>query len=258
MSATSRTRPAVAAPTGETGGSSEPLPDHAVNQLIRWGGVSGVAGFAALLCSFVVVGSLGLPDASDVETLTDFADIESGRIAEHFLYLGALMFFALNLVVLYRLLRASHLAAALFGTVVASFGYAIMAAGSLLHVSTSPLSELYTAADATPEDLRAIEYAWHGAQSVFDTLLTTGVLLVPIGIVLFGVAMWQAPTVRRGLVFLTLGLGLVGTVGAVIAVVEPGSLFAAASVLAMAMFHLAIGVWMLRSGGKTATTRLVP
>ena len=33
-------------------------------------------------------------------------------------------------------------------------------------------------------DQGAIEYAWRGAQSVFDTMLTTGVLLVPIGIVL--------------------------------------------------------------------------
>ena len=49
-------------------------------QLVRWGGVAGLAGVALLLASAVVVGILGLPDASDVETLTDFADIETGRI----------------------------------------------------------------------------------------------------------------------------------------------------------------------------------
>ncbi len=248
MAVRSQTRTPVEEAGAGGDGSPGSYPDQDVRRLIRWGGVSGVAGFFALLASVVVVTSLGLPDASDVETLTDFADIESGRIAEHFLYLGALLLFALNTVVLYRLIRTSHLAAALFGTVTAAIGYTIMAASSLLHLSTSPLSELYTAPDATPEDLRAIEYAWHGAQSVFDTLLITGVLLVPIGILLCGLAMWVAPAVRRGLSILTLCLGLVGLIGAVIAVVDPGSMFAAAAVLAIAVFHLATGVWMLRSG----------
>jgi hypothetical protein len=194
-----------------------------------------------MLVTFVVVGALGLPDASDPETLRDFANIESGRIAEHFLYLGALMLFSLHVLVLHRLLATAHPAAALFGAAIALFGLAMMAASSLLHVATSPLSDLYTAPDTPPEDLRSIEYAWHGAQSVFDTMLTTGVLLVPIGIVLLGVAMWSAPAFGRRITQLSIGLGLVGIVGAVIAVVDPGSLFAAASVLAIVAFSLSTG-----------------
>ncbi len=215
-------------------------------QLTRWGGLAGLGGFVLLLGSAIVVTVLGLPDASDVETLTDFADIESGRIAEHFLYLGALMLFALHVVVLYRLLRKSHLAAALFGAVVAAFGFVMMAASSVLHLSTSPLADLYT--DAAPGDLRAIEYAWHGAQSVFDTMLVTGVFLVPIGIVLFGVAMWKAPAFGRRLSMLAIGLGTLGVIGAVIGMVDPGSMFVAVSVLAIAVFHLGSGWRTLRLG----------
>lgn len=248
MTAQSPTRSRVVEVGAEGDGSPGPYPERALRQLIRWGGVSGIAGFVALLGSVGVVTSLGLPDASDVATLTDFADIEAGRIAEHFLYLGALLLFALHVAVLYRVLRPSHLAAALFGTVTASVGYTIMAASSLLHLSTSPLSELYTASNASPEDLRAIEYAWHGAQSVFDTMLITGVLLAPIGIILFGLAMWHAPAFRRRLAALTLALGLLGVVGGVIATVDPGSMFAAASVLAIAVFHFATGLRMLRPG----------
>ena len=237
----------------ERGESSMPSRESAVAQLTRWGGVAGVAGFFALLASVVVVVSLDLPDASEVETLTDFADIKSGRVAEHFFYLGALVLFALHGFVLYRVLRTAHLAAALFGTIVAGFGLVIMAASSLLHVSTAPLSELYTAPDASPEDLRAIEYAWHAAQSVFDTMLATGVLLVPIGIVLFGLAMWKAPAFGGGLTLVATGLGIVGTIGAVIAVADPGSMFSAASVLAIAVFYLASGWRLLRLGTATVT-----
>ncbi len=210
-------------------------------RLLRWGGGAGLAGGIALLASFAVVTVLALPDASDVETLTDFADIESGRIAEHFLYLGALMLFALHVFVLDRALRSVHQPAALFGTVFAGFGLVIMAASSMLHLSTAPLAELYTDPAATPEELQAIEYAWHGAQSVFDTMLITGVLLVPIGMIFLGLAMREATAYGSRLSWLAIGLGLVGTVGGVIAVVEPGSLFAALSVLAMVIFHLTVG-----------------
>lgn len=226
---------------------SERTPDQ---ELSRWGGVAGLTGVILILGSAAVTVALGLPDASDVETLRDFADIESGRIAEHFLYLGALVLFALHVFVLNRLLRTAHPAAALFGSVVAAFGLVIMAASSMLHVSTSPLADLYTAPDTPPEDLPAIEYAWHGAQSVFDTMLATGVLLVPIGIVLFGVAMRRAPAFGPRLTMLTIGLGAVGIVGAAIAAVDPGSVFSAVSVLAIAVFHMSTGWRTLALGNE--------
>ena len=216
-------------------------------QLYRWGGIAGLVGGILLLGAGLVVGLLGLPDASDPETLTDFANIESGRIAEHFLYLGALMLFALHVSVLHRLLTPAHQAAALFGTVMAGFGLVMMAASSLLHVATSPLADLYTAAETPPEDLAAIEYAWHGAQSVFDTLLATGVLLVPIGIVFFGLAMRSAPAFGSLSTALAIGLGTIGTICAAIAIVDPGSMLSAVSVLAIVIFHVSVGwgTWKL-------------
>ncbi len=244
--------PAGSERPGPSSSHPEETPDR---QLIRWGGVAGLAGVVSLLGSVAVVVALGLPDASDVETLTDFADIESGRIAEHFLYLGALMLFALHILVLHRLLRTAHPAAALFGTAVAEFGLVIMAASSMLHVSTSPLADLYTDPDTPPEDLQAIEYAWHGAQSVFDTMLATGVLLVPIGIVLLGVAMRRAAAFGHRLTMLTIGLGTVGIIGAAIAIVVPGSAFSAASVLAIALFHLSVG-WRTLTLGNEVTIDL--
>jgi hypothetical protein len=195
-----------------------------------------------------VVGVLGLPDASDVETLRDFVDIEAGRNAEHALYLGALMLFALHASVLHRVLRTAHPAAALFGAVTAAFGLVIMAASSLLHLSTSPLADLYTAPGTSVEDRAMIEYAWHGTQSVFDTMLATGVLLVPIGIVLFGVAMRSSPAYGLRLTWLTFGLGTVGLIGAAIAVVIPGSAFSAAGVLAIVAFHIGSGWRMVTLG----------
>lgn len=213
-------------------------------QLLRWGGVAGVAGAVSMFAALMVVTVLGLPDASDVETLTDYPDIAAGRMAEHFLYLGALVFFALHVLALYRMLRTAHPAASLFGAATAVMGFITMAAGSMLHISTAPLSDLYETAEAG--DLAAIEAAWVGAQSVFDTMLATGVLLVPIGLTLLGLAMRSFPAISSSIMWLTLGLGGVGIIGAVIAIIDPGSMFSALSVLGMTVVMLATGWQMLR------------
>ncbi len=215
-------------------------------QLLRWGAIAGLAGVAAFIGTVAVVVGLGLPAADDPETLTDFADIEGGRIAEHFLYLGALILFALHLLVLYRLLRPAHAAAALFGTAVAEIGLVIMAASSVLHVSTAPLADLYTAPDASAEDQAAIEYAWHGAQSIFDTMLATGVLLVPIGILLLGFAMRNADGFGDRLGFGAIALGVAGLVGAAWEIIDTASDVSAAAVLAIVVFHLTTGWRTLR------------
>ena len=181
-------------------------------QLLRWGGVAGVAGAVCMFATLALVMVLGVPDASDIEALTGYPDIAGGRMAENLLYLGALVLFSLHVLVLYRMLRPAHPAAALFGAATAVMGFIAMAASSLLHISTAPLSDLYEAAEAGEQ--AAIEAAWVGAQSVFDTMLATGVLLVPIGLLLFGLAMRRFPAIASSIMWLTLGLGAVGTIGA--------------------------------------------
>lgn len=219
-----------------------------LSRLARWGGIAGLGGAALMLVAFAVVIGLGLPDASDPETLADFAAIETGRVLEHLFYLGALVLFVLHVLVLYQVLTPAHWAASLFATAISVLGLTAMAASSLLHVSTRPLADLRSDPETPPEDLAAIEYAWHGAQSVFDTMLATGVVLVPIGMVLFGVAMRRSPSFGPRLAWLVIGLGAVGLVGATLEVVDEALELAAVSVLATVVFHLAVGRRTLHLG----------
>jgi hypothetical protein len=230
------------------GVASSTSDDAGERQLARWGGAVGLGGVALMLLTFTVVIGMDLPDASDAETLTDFADIETGRIVEHLLYLGALILFTLHLAVLYQLLKTAHWPAALFGTALSTIGLIIMSASSLLHVSTSPLADLYTDPTTPPEELSSIEYAWRGAQSVFDSMLATGLVLVPIGMVLLGVAMRRSPRFGPRLAWLSIGLAAIGVVGATAEIIDQALEFSAASVLAIVVFQAATGWRTLRLG----------
>ncbi len=60
---------------------------------------------------------------------------------------------------------------------------------------------------------------------------------------------------RRSVPFsagLAIGLGIVGTIGAAIAIVVPGSAFSAGSVLAIVVFNLAAGWRTLRLGNDAS------
>ncbi len=125
-----------------------------------------------------------------------------------------------------------------------------MAASSVLHLSTSPLADLYTDPDTPPDDRPAIEYAWHGAQSVFDTMLITGALIVPIGMVLFGVAMRCSAAYGSRLGWLAIGLGAAGLIGAGLEVVDRALELTAISILAIVVFHAATG-WRTLALGRS-------
>ena len=240
--------------SGYTEHSTSPNSDRTADRQIgRWGGIAALAGVAGMVGAVAVVIAMGLPDASDVETLTDFADLESGRIAEHFLYLGALILFALHVFTQQRLLSVAHPAAALFGTVVAAFGYVVLVASSVLHVTTAPLAELHSSPDTPAQDLTSIEYAWRGTQAVYDTMLATGLLLVPIGIILLGIAMRSTSSFGPRLGTFAIVFGLIGTVGAVVEIVDTEVELSALSVLAIVVFHLVVGLRTLKLGNATDT-----
>lgn len=226
-----------------------------LSRFARWGGIAGLAGVVMMIAAFGVVIGLGLPDASDPETLIDFADIETGRILEHFAYLAALVLFLLHGLVLGQLLTREHPPAALFGAALSTLGLTVMAAGAVLHVSTSPLADLYTDPDTPTEDLPAIEYSWHGAQSVFDTMLATGLLIVPIGMILLGVAMRSSGSYGPRLAWLAIGLGAVGFVGAAVEVVDRSIELSALSVLAIVVFNGAVAWRTLRLGRSEVPER---
>jgi hypothetical protein len=97
---------------------------------------------------------------------------------EEVLYLGVLALWAIHFLALYRALRGTSLAPALFGSALGIMGLGVLAAGALPQVARTPISDLYHAPGATPEDQATLVLLWQATQGIFDALLVVGLLPV--------------------------------------------------------------------------------
>jgi hypothetical protein len=215
--------------------------------VLRWGGLAGILGGIIFILVFAVVIVFVGPDPSETRgEVMRFPDIRAGRTIEDSLYLMVLILWVAHFLALYRALREASLAPAQFGSVLGILGLGVLAAGALPHIATAPISDLYHAPGATPQDQATLVLMWQATEGIFDALFVVGVLLVPIGLVALGVAMLRAPAFGKGFGGISVALGVIGVVAASVLLVDPHSPSAFVGVLALIVFHLVLG-WKLYS-----------
>jgi hypothetical protein len=156
------------------------------------------------------------------------------------LYLVVLILWVAHFLALYRAVRTS-LAPALFGSVLGIVGLTVLAAGALPHVATVPISNLYHAPGVTPDDQATLLMIWQASQGIFDAMLFAGLVLLPTGLILLGVAMIGTPAFGKRFGGFTVGLGAIGLVAATIVLIDPQSPVAALGFFALITFHLVLG-----------------
>ena len=143
---------------------------------LRWGGLAGVLGGVLFIVVFVVVIVFVGADLSvqAEELVRRFPDIMAARTVENGLYLVVLILWVAHFLALYQALRETSRGPALFGSVVGIVGLGVLAAGALPHVATAPISDLYHAPGATPEDQATLVMMWQATEGIFDALLFAG------------------------------------------------------------------------------------
>jgi hypothetical protein len=222
--------------------------------VLRWGGLAGMLGGIIFILTFVVViaGPVGMEEITDLDALVKrFPDVRMARVVENGLYLAAVILGVPLFLALYRALRRANLAAALFGSVLAILGLCILAAGSLPHVATGPISDLYHAPGATAVDQATLALMWQATQGLFDALLIAGLAIVPLGLVTLGVAMLGSQSFGKVYGWLSVALGALGLVAAIILLVDPLSPIAMVTIFALIIFYLVLG-WKLYSLSRAA------
>ncbi len=134
--------------------------------VLQWGGLAGVLGGIIFILVFVIVGVfVGM---EFVEVMR-FPDVRTARIVENSLYLAVLILWVIHFLALYRALRETSLAPALFGSVLGILGLVVLAADSLHQPWQKPISDLYHAPGATPEDQATLVLLWQATRGIFNS-----------------------------------------------------------------------------------------
>jgi hypothetical protein len=236
--------------------TTELQPLEADRSVLRWGGLAGVAGGALLIAVFVIVGVfVGAPAADPAAAVMRFPEIRLAHSFEEVLYLGVLALWAIHFVALHRALRGTSPAPALFGRALGLMGLTVLAAGALPQVARTPIADLFHAPGATAADQATLALLWQATQGMLEALLVAGMLLLPIALLLFGVAMLKAPAFGRGYGWLGVGLGAVASAAATAQMVAVSEI-AVLVMLALIVFSVAVGWKLFRSSGEPAAMPL--
>lgn len=231
---------------------------EADNRVLRWGGLAGILGSILFVIVFVIVGAfIGADPTEPAGAVMRFPDIRAGRTIENGLYLVVLVLWVVHFLALYRALRGPSLAPGLFGSAIGIIGLVVLAAGALPHAASLPISNLYHAPGATAADQATIALVWQGTQAIFNALLVTGLVILPIGVTALGVGMLASPAFGTGYGWASVVLGVVGLGAAVALLVDPLSFIAVAGVFALIGFHFSVGWKVYRMSRAPVRERVV-
>jgi hypothetical protein len=210
--------------------------------VLRWGGLAGMLGSILMVVTFVFVPVFVTVETSAAYLIERFPDMRAGRTVENSLFLAVLILWVPHFLALYRALRRTSLAPALFGSVLGILGLIVLAAEALPHVAQAPISNLYHAPGTTPEEQATLVFLWQATMGILEAMLVTGLLLVPIGLICLGVAMLRAPAFGKGLGGTSVVLGALGFGGASLMFVDPASALGPMFALfTLIIFHFVLG-----------------
>jgi hypothetical protein len=220
--------------------------------VLRWGGLAGMLGAILFMLVWVVVGVFVGPDPTDLAGwVTRFPDIQAARVVENLIYLVALLLEVPLFLALYRALRKTSLAPALFGSALGIVGLVVMVASTTPHVAHARISDLYLAPGATLADQATIALLWQAIWGIMDLMLYIGFFVVPVALILLGVAMLEAPAFGKGLGRMSVVLGVFGVIAAVLQLANPASVTGALSYFACLIFYLVLG-WKVYSMSRAS------
>jgi hypothetical protein len=182
--------------------------------VLRWGGLAGILAFVIWIIEMPLYGFV---DPLIPEGLMRFPDIRVALAISTILCMTTAFLSIAFVLVLYRTLRGTGQAHALFGSVLSVIGFIGIALGDVsTFFAFDPLSNLYHATTATPEAQATIVLLWQATQGITNTFFFIGALFLMIGFIALGVAMIKTPTFGRRFGGVSIILGAFGAVGVVV------------------------------------------
>lgn len=219
--------------------------------VLRWGGLAGMlGGLIFILIAVILVGFAPLFPADPEGSIMRFPEVRAAVTLGESLYLVSVILWVALLLALYRALRVTSLTPALFGSGLGLLGLVVFAAGALPNVAFAPISDLYHAPGATPEEQATLVLLWQATHGIFNELDTSGFLFMTTGFIVLGVAMLRAPAFGKSFGGVSVVLGVAGIAGISVFGVDSFS-FAPFAILVFIVFPLLLG-WKVYSLSRAA------
>ena len=223
--------------------------EHMENEMsvLRWGGLAGILAFIVWIVEMPLYGFV---DPFTPEGLMRFTDVRAALGISTILMMTIAFLSVALVLALYRALRGTNLAFALFGSVLGVTGYIVTALGDAsTFFAFAPISDLNQVPAATPETQAMVVLLWQAAQGITHTFFFVGSLFMTTCFIVLGVAMLRAPAFGRrfGVVSIVLGMiGIVGVIASLFVAGETGIQIMGVSVFANIIFLPLFG-WKLYS-----------
>jgi hypothetical protein len=223
--------------------------------LLRWGGLAGIVGAVVFLVSIVYqVAFVGTDTtAAGAGPVMRFPGLQTQIIVGQTLFLVGVLLFVPLFIALYRNLRGSSLAPALFGGVLSFLGLAVLAVESEPNVAMAQISAQYHAAGATAAQQATAVQLWQATQGMFNQFDTCAYIFLSVGFIVLGAAMLTAPSFGKLFGGLSAAFGVAGLVALASFPVDSGS-FAPFALITFAIFPLIMG-WKLFGQSKGARVK---
>jgi hypothetical protein len=219
--------------------------------VLRWGGLAGILGGIMFIFTIVIlVGFVPTAPATPEGLVTRFPDFRAAITLGESIYLVADILWVALFLALYRALRGSSLAPALFGSGLSLVGLVVYATGALPIIALSRISDLYHASGATSVQQATLALLWQGTQGIFNETDTVGFIFMSVGFIVLGVAMLRAPDFGKVLGGLSVVFGVTQVLGISFFAVDSPS-FAPFGILAFIIFPILFG-WKLYSLSRVA------
>jgi len=181
--------------------------------VLRLGGLAGILAFVVWIVELPL---FGFVDPFTLEGLVRFPDVRAALGMSTILMMTIAILSIALVLALYRALRGTNMAFALFGSVLGVIGYIATALGDAsTFFAFTPISDLHHAPAATPETQATVALMWQATQGITITFFFVGSLFTVMCFIVLGTAMLRAPSFGRRFGGVSIVLGVIGIVGVV-------------------------------------------